>query len=427
MKRSRWFTAVLAATLIAAACGDDDDSSAPDDTTASAATAAPTTETAATEVPTSDASETTVAATDTTAASESGPVDERAFKVMVIGDETSQISFTVAEAVPSVQGALADLPNVEVLHCDSAGDANSNQECQREAVDAGVAAVIGSFGLIGSDVAVLTEAGIPAIGSTDPAAPNSFSLSAGLPVYASLGVAAAEAGCTKIATLFLDGAEFLANMVQQGAEMQGIEEVARSGIPQNTPDISPQVAALAGADADCVVLSVTPTQVIQAVTALNQAGVDAQLIGAGAVFPVEVLDELGDLSEGIISASVQLDPADDDPVIAEIKADVAAFDPDAPITTVGVLSWTAAKLIVDALPAIDGDVTPASLTAALSTLENAPAGGAVHPVTITDLANPLFARFYNPWGLLYRITDGVPVREGDYFSLVDVLNSVSMG
>ena len=78
---------------------------------------------------------------------------------MVIGDETSQISFTVAEAVPAVEAALASLPNVEVLHCDSAGDANTSIECQRKAVDAGRAAVIASFGQIGSDVKVLTEAG----------------------------------------------------------------------------------------------------------------------------------------------------------------------------------------------------------------------------------------------------------------------------
>ncbi len=257
------------------------------------------------------------------------PGDDRAFRVMVIGDETSQISFTVAEAVPAVEAAFADLPNVEVLHCDSAGDANTNQECMREAVDEGVAIVVASFGQIGEDVAILTEAGIPVIGGSDPKAPNSFSLSSGLAAYAGLGVAAGEAECGTIATLYLDGAEFLADMVQQGAELQGAEEVGRSGIPQNTPDIAPQVAALTGTDADCIILSVTPTQVIQAVTALDQAGVEAQLIAVGAVFPPEIIDELGDLAEGVILSEVQLNPNDGDPAIASLAEAMAEVDPDA--------------------------------------------------------------------------------------------------
>ncbi|HMG44190.1 MAG TPA: ABC transporter substrate-binding protein [Acidimicrobiales bacterium] len=354
--------------------------------------------------------------------------DERPFSVMVIGDETSQISFTVAEAVPAVQGALAELPNVEVLHCDSAGDANRSQECEREAVDVGVTAVIASFGQIGMDMAILTDAGIPVIGGADPEAPNAFSLSAGLVAYAGLGVAAGEAECTKIATLYLDGADFLADMVQQGAELEGVEEVARSAIPQNTPDISPQVAALAGADADCIVLSVTPTQVVQAVTALVQGGVDAQLIASGAVFPQPIIDELGDLAEGVTISEIQINPGDDDPVVDQVESDIAAFDDEAEVTTIAMLSWASAKLIIDALPAIDGDVTPQTLTAALDGLVDAPAGGAVHPVTPKELSNPLFKRAFNPWGLLYQITDGVPKRlSDDYFSLEPILDVVTIG
>jgi ABC-type branched-subunit amino acid transport system substrate-binding protein len=402
------------------------------DTTVTASTTAADSGGATTTPPdaaaTSAAGDTTAPETGTPTTDADAPADDRAFKVMVIGDETSQISFTVAEAVPAVEAAFAGLPNVEVLHCDSAGDSNVSQECQREAVDEGVAIVIGSFGQIGSDVTVLNDAGIPAIGGVDPASPNSFSLSAGLASYAGLGVAAGEAECTTIATLFLDGADFLANMVQQGAELQGATEVARSGIPQNTPDIAPQVAALTGVDADCIILSVTPTQVIQAVTALNQAGVTAQLIGVGAIFPPEVVEQLGDLAEGIITSEIQINPADDDPALEPLRTAMAEIDPDAPVTTLAVLSWAAANLIIDALPAIDGDVTPAALTAALQGLEDAPGGGVVHPVTMEDLASPTFPRFYNPWGLLYRIEDGQPVRlSEDYFSLRPVLEAVKLG
>ncbi|MCU1361444.1 MAG: putative substrate-binding transporter protein component [Ilumatobacteraceae bacterium] len=375
---------------------------------------------------TSDAADTTTPAPDTSAPK---AADDRAFKVMVIGDETSQISFTVKEGVPAVQGALADLTNVEVLHCDSAGDANAAADCERKAVDAGVAAVIVSFGSVGQDQSILTEAGIPTIGSVGSAGgTTAFSISDGLATYAGLGVAAGAAKCTKVATLYLDGADFLADMVKTGVELQGATEVARAPIAQNTPDIAPAVETLTSSNPDCIVLSITPTQAVQAVTALAQSGTTAQLIGVGAVFPPEVISELGDLAEGVLTVGVGLDPADPSPVIAQIRADMDKFDDKAPVTTVGVLSWASAKLIEDALPSVSGDVTAASLTAALQGLKDAPAGGAIHPFTAVGSTNPLFERFYNPWGLLYKIVDGVPVRQTeDYFALADGIAAAKMG
>jgi ABC-type branched-subunit amino acid transport system substrate-binding protein len=347
---------------------------------------------------------------------------------MVIGDETSQISFTVAEAVPAIQGALSDLPNVQVLHCDSAGDANAAVDCERKAVTAGVAAVIVSFGNVGQDQAVLTAAGIPVIGGSSANAPTAFSISSGLASYAGLGVAAGAAHCTKVATLFLDGAAFLADMVKSGVELQGAKEVARAAIAQNTPDIAPAVETLTSSNPDCIVLSITPTQAVQAVTALHQSGTKAQLIGVGAVFPPETVAQLGDLAEGVYTSGIGLDPADTSPVIGQIKNDMAKFDGKAKVTTVGILSWASAKLIEDALPSVTGDVTPASLTAALQGLKDAPAGGAIHPFTPVGNANPLFSHFFNPWGLLYKIVKGVPVRQtSDYFSLTDGLTAAKIG
>lgn len=417
-KSFRRGAAVLAVlSLLAAGCRDDS-ADAPDEQPDATT---PDTPDGSTTLPEGDEPPTTSAPAE--------PTDERAFSVMVIGDETSTISFEVPEAVPAVQGALAELPNVEVLHCDSAGDANVSDDCQREAVEAGVAAVIASFGQIGQSATVLSDAGIPIVGGAPANVPFAYSTSSGLAAYASLGAAVSEAACGTFATLFLDGADFLADMVREGAGLDGIEEVGRSAIPQNTPDISPQVAALASTDADCLVLSVTPAQVIQAVTALDQAGVEAQLIAIDAVFSADAVAELGELAEGALVSSVQLNASDPDPAVAQATADMHAFDPDATMSTVGLLSWASAKLIIDALPAIDGEVTAASLDAALATLENATAGGVTHPISTTEsLTNPLFNRFFNPWGLLYRIEDGTPVRiTDDFFSLAAVIEVAEIG
>jgi len=354
-----------------------------------------------------------------------GTASAEPIKVMVIGDLTSQsLGFTVPEIVPSAKAALKTVKNVEILTCDSKGDAAVGEACGKKAVDAQVDAVILGFGQGMGDA--LAAAGIPVVGNPPNAtAPNSFPTISSFALYAANGVALAKSGCKKLGILYLDGTDFLVNYVKAGAESAGAKEVARAPIPANAPDLTPAVAKLTGAGAQCIALSVIPAQVVQAVTAVNQTGKRLQMAAVSAIMTKEVRDSLGELSNGIIIVDNQLNPEDRSPAIKKVTKRIKAVDPAADITQVGLVAYIGGRLLAAAIPQVQGDVTPASLTAALNGLRDTPVDGLIHPYSAVELTNPSFKRFFNHYGISYKIVNGRPKAQTGFFDLADVLDSVS--
>lgn len=355
------------------------------------------------------------------------PADEGsdiAATIMVISDFDAGAGFSSPDALPAVQGALEAFPNVEVLSCDSQQDANAGNECQREAVDAAVDAVIVGFSPLSSDHAILTEAGIPVVGNGDPAAPNTFGVASTLGAYSGLGVGAAEAGCENTGILYLDGTDFLADALRTGLEIGDSQESARAPVPANAPDLAPAIARLLDADSDCILLSVLPNMIVQAVTAIDQSGESPTIAAVGAVFTADVVESLGDLADGVLTTEIQVNPADTtDPVVDEIADDVAAFDEDVEVGTIGVHAWASAKVLAAGLLQHQGEVTPQSLTTTLNGLRDVDVHGAIHPFSSVEIASDAYARFFNHWGLNYVIEDGVPVRQGDFYDLGPILEA----
>lgn len=381
-------------TLLAAACGGGDDSGG---------TATPTTQSGATTTPASG--------------------DTRAFKVMVISDFTSTIAFTTPEALPSAKGALRNLPNVEVLGCDSKGDPNAAQACQRDAVAKGVAAVIVGFGNVGQDMAVLTAAGIPVLGQSDITKDNGFGLASGLGQYVGMGVGVVKNGCEKVGVLYLDGTDFLVDEVKKGVESEGGKEAARAAVPATAPDLAPAVSKLLNADVQCIVLSVTPPMLVQAITAINQTGKKPFLAAVGAILTKQVRDSLGPLADNIMSSEIQLNPDDSNQAaFKSMRADLDAIDKKTKITTIGIFSWASGKLIEAALENVQGVVTKESLTTALNGMRDVDLDGILHPFSAIPLKNPAYKRFFNHYAINYMIEKGELKKAGDFFDIGPVLD-----
>lgn len=429
--RSGIAAAAAVLTLVLAACGGDDDDATiePTGTATAATTTASATESTATEPSATEPSATELSATTGTATEsttdtgatggaatgtgDTGGGSDIAAKVMVIGDFTSPGGFTVGESLPLTQGALAAYPNVEIVGCDSAGDPNAASQCQRDAVDGDVDAVISGFGYLAQDQSILDEAGIPILGFGDVTQPNTFGTSSSLGAYAGVAMGAVEAGCQQAGIIYLEGTDFLADMLKAGLEVGGAVEAARAAVPSNAPDLAPAIARLIGADSDCILLSVTPPLVVQAVTAINQSGATPTVVATGAILTDEIRAALGDLANGMVVTEIQLNAADDDPVLDEIRADMEAFDEDATLSSVGIQSWASAKVIAAALDTMTGEVTPASLTDAMNALRDVDLQGAMHDFSAIPLSNPAFARFFNHYGLNYVIQDGTATRTSD--------------
>jgi ABC-type branched-subunit amino acid transport system substrate-binding protein len=383
----------LAFTLAIAACGGDDKAASPGD---SAVSTGPTT---------------TIATAP--------------FKVMVIGDLTSSaLAYTNPEIGPAAKAALAGLPNAQVEVCDSKGDAGSNQQCQQKAVSEGVAAVIQGFGAGAQDQKILTDAKIPDLGDSDTTSANSYAVTSAFALYAANGIGLAKAGCKKLGILYLEGSDALVDNVRDGAKSAGATEVARAAIPANAPDLSPAVSRLVNAGAECIALSVVPTQVVQAVTAVRQAGANLPMGGVAAIFTKDVLKSLGDAANGLLVVDSDANGADTSvPGIAQLGRDMKAIDSGAELTQLAAISWVSGRLIAAAAASIQGPITAATMATALDGLKDVDTMGVTAPITVKTRSNPNYARLINGFGISYKIDGGKPKREGDFYDLSSVIGS----
>ncbi|MCM3921688.1 ABC transporter substrate-binding protein [Frankia sp. AiPs1] len=342
---------------------------------------------------------------------------------MVIGDLTSTIPFKVPEVVPVARGVLRGFPNVRIETCDAKGTSGGYQICARQAINEKVAGVIQGF-VTAQDQTALTKAGIPVVGVSDDTSPNSFPVSSSFALYVSLGVGLAKTGCTKLGIVYLDGSDFLIDYIKRGFESRGGQEVARAPVAANAADLAPAVAKLTGAGATCVAVSLVPSGAAQALTALRQSGRTLTIGGISAIFNEDLLSSLGSLANGLIVVDSQLNTHDTAAAgIGQVQADARAVDSKTKITEQAVVAWIAARLVGSALRSTTGEVTPASLTAALNGLRGVDLAGVAPPWTSQPLDNPSFRRVFNHYGVNYEISGGKPVRKGEFYDIAPILRT----
>lgn len=334
----------------------------------------------------------------------------KSYSVMVLGAFTGPESFTTPEIVAAVEGALRDVHGVKVIPCDTQSSADGDLDCEHQAVVDGVAAVIGG----GGDQAILLSAGIPLIGSSDTTSSNSFAVDGSLGVYTGIGVGLAKTGCHRLGILYYDGTQVLANAIVAGGKWQSVTDAV---IPFNAPDLAPDIAKLAGARVQCIALSVEPSAVPQAMTAIKQNDLKVTLAASSAIFTPQVIKALGSQANGVILVDSWVDPLGGGPVIAQIRKDMKAVNPKEPVTEEAVINWASAKLMIDAVNHIHGSVTAASMMKALNGLRNASTDGAIPPFSSVELPNPAYKRFFNHYGIDYVIKNGKAKALTKFFNL----------
>jgi len=348
-----------------------------------------------------------------------------AANVWVIGDFTSTIAFTVPETLAAVQGALKDYKKVKISSCDSKGEQNSANECSRKAVSDGADVVVSTYGSLGQDHAILNQAGIPVIGLTDNKAPNAFGMSSAGSAAANVGTGAVAAKCKKVGTLYLDGADVIADGVTQSVKAAGGKVSTSVAVPLNAPDLAPAIARLLDAGSDCIAVIVTPNIAVQAVTAISQSGKKPRMISLSAIFNKDTLDTLGSLADGILIADGQRNPTDKIPVMREITRDMQKYDKSAELTTNAVLAWCDGKIIAAALDSLKGEATAASMLTAMNGLRDVDLKDAIHSFSAIPLVNPAFVRFFNHYGINYVIKGGKAKAQGTWYDVQKALESLS--
>jgi branched-chain amino acid transport system substrate-binding protein len=377
--------------------------------------------------------------TSTSETSPAEPVTGEPIKTMTITDINSpgavypniHITADAAQTWINENGGVAGRP-LEVIKCDSQGTADGAANCAREAVSAGVVAVVGNFNFSpDAMVEVLEAAEIPyfgnccALGAKENTSDWSFPLGS-IQMYGVGEVKkAVEDGCQKIKAMIIEGAEsFWPPMQEAAARLGAADRLDPNYVtqPGTVQDQSAQVAELLAGGTDCVVSVTSETPLTAFMVAWGAAQPTAKFYGSqGNLNKVSAAGN-EEILEGSVVVGVYPDLACPvwDPYRATLEA--IGADPSQDYNSLGGLgTWTAYMAFKQVAERIDGEITAKSFQ------EQASVGvidlpGMIPAVSFEDLWTqyPALLRMVNQSVTYSQITNGDVAPLGDCNAFDDV-------
>jgi branched-chain amino acid transport system substrate-binding protein len=429
---------LVVAALVAACGGDDDDSDAdePAETEASAdepsATEAPADEPATTEAPATEAPAEEPAATDPPTTEAPAPADGEPIQLGAVVSLTGPAVFPEASAAASAyfdfvneNGGVNGRP-IEYTTLDDAGDPNQAASAARSLVeDTGVVALAGGASLLecavnGQYYAEQVVFNVSGTG-VDPgcfASPNISPVNTGpyLGTTVSLYYLSEDRGFESICYVQQSVPSFndaFTAAADQWTALTGKELAMPIQFFNPTDDVTPLVVNLAG-NCDAVFMSLTEAPLLAFMQAvqLQGGGGDMVLMSQTSGFTEQVAEALGDAGQGLLANSEFIPFNSDDPALDEWRSIMEAND--VPLTSFAIGGYLAAKIIVDTMSGIDGEVTRESVNAALAALESyeTPLLGNPYSFGVADAHNP------NRSSMIVELVDGTwTTPTGEWISL----------
>ncbi len=310
-------------------------------------------------------------------------------------------------------GGIGDRP-VEIVKCDIGADPNGPVQCARKAVADKVVAVVGSLDTNGDSLAVLQEAGIPAISPyprrAELATAVSYPVTAGgMALVAGAVTALADQGHKRIDVVYSDipGAAATVQFVAKlSADSRGVK-IRTTAVPQPSSDLAPIVAD-AARDVDAIAIVTTPTDAAKYVAAARQSGVTLPISGHSIAFDEATIKTLGDAADGLLVATTfKPSTLEGDTTVDEFNADMDAVDRDARRNDISMGAWVGIRLLAHVagdLPTVDA----ASLVKALDGVSGLDLG-LVPPIDFTKPVDvvPGLDRVFNTKVMYSKVTRGV--------------------
>jgi branched-chain amino acid transport system substrate-binding protein len=311
-------------------------------------------------------------------------------------------------------GGIAGRP-IEFVVCKTKEEPATARDCANRMVEQKVAAVVlTSSGLGGSMVPIVTQAGIPwttavATSNAESTSTHAFSWTGGFSGnLASMAEYAKEKKYKKVTAFVIDVPSAVA-----GAEAVGKPVFAKAGIElkivkvaAGTPDATPAVSAALQDKPDAISIVGESTVCTAVLQALSTLGSDAgRMILQPCVAP-EVVDALGASMDGAQVFS-SFDASSDDTEAQLYRQVMKQYSPDTPIEGYGAVGYQGALGLVRALKGLTGEVTPATVAAALSSAKNVvlPAGHG-NTFTCDSTAIPGLAAVCSAKGITGTLTGG---------------------
>lgn len=301
--------------------------------------------------------------------------------------------------------------NIEMVFCNTRGEANQAMACAREVDEAGVVATVGSIDIFRpQSFPIIEAAGIPDIGSTstgaeiDFASPMSFPLHGGnFGSYTALPYAFKEAGAKSMVSASIDlpiGTLQLGFADKVGEEI-GLDVKPMIKIPaQGITDYSPYVQQIIDSKADAAIVALGPAPLQAFIKAADSLGLEATLAATAFTFGQSEADGVGALADKML-VTAPFPSVDDreNKGIAEYHKqldDAGAEDSVATRRYAGLNAWLAMHAAAEVAKTIDGDITRESMIKALESTTDLDLFGLItySPSTLGDDASDNgFARF----------------------------------
>jgi ABC-type branched-subunit amino acid transport system substrate-binding protein len=348
-KGLRWGIPLLLVALLAAACGSDKKGSP----------AAP-------------------AATPTTVKLTGTPIK---FSIMTVlsgpGYQPGRVDGAKAAAKAiNAAGGVKGHP-LEIVACDTGLTTQKPTgavDCANSAIKAGVVASTGDAQGDANVLQVFSDANVAEIGAFpintgDYLNADSFPLQAGGPMTLSgQARALADAGAKKISLIAtqIPQAELSKTFANQGLKPLGLEISQMVLIPPDpSTDFAPYIAKAIAGGTDGLIIALTSDGMIRVVKGAKQSGYKGKIATLPVFLDQKTIVTLGADAEGILAAGAYQATGSDNERVKLFRAEMAAYNPDAPISEYSEEPWIAVHFAAErlaSLPTLDAKALRDSLS-----------------------------------------------------------------
>jgi ABC-type branched-subunit amino acid transport system substrate-binding protein len=333
-----------------------------------------------------------------------------------------------AKAVLDIaQGAVVQINNagglggheLKLITCNDSADPNKAADCARQAVDQGVAALVGGFTANGDAIMpILEDAGIPwfappGISAGELSSADSYPITSGVLGLAGLGQMAAEDGCDKVASINYDlpSSGAISQLVDLALTNQGHDPSTLIKVPPTTTDFS--TIAQEASDYDCAVVGTPPQAFLGVAGAAAQLGADITYYVVPGGLTDTVAKNGGDSVEG--AKTLSNFPGADDPIWDEAKkyvGDLADEENGGWSALYFQNTWVGFRTFLSLIKNND-DFSAAGIKATLDATTQVDTDGFAPPFSFAeDFPAPGLNRVFNYSELTFEIKGGKLVQDG---------------
>lgn len=314
---------------------------------------------------------------------EQGPVDA------TVERDTVRAYFNQVNAAGGVDGY-----KLQLLDCDSAWDTSKAHSCSEQLISQGILAIVGWTSVSGEqpETSYLTKNGIPIFGGlgVDAEYQSPLSFPVGAPLgrggYAE-GLRACQLGLKNPGVVYLQ-ANFAASLnagILAGLKTCGITPTDDQGVDiANQQDYTTIVTPMQEHGDKSVIGALDPFSYGRLFQAMERQQFNVPVLGGG-LDKTSAEAGYGSALQGAYSLAglEEVVGHTSSPAVADYLDTVRKYYPSqvAALDTYSEGQWVAAHVFVDALKAIHGPVTRASLIAAAQNLTNVSTGGLTPPLS----------------------------------------------